>query len=195
MFQTPAPRGGVPLPGQDVTQTPTGTSFKPLRLGAVFLWMGFIGGIIIALGVSNPCASGRCSSVSPMAKEYILLLSFKPLRLGAVFLCWEPRARLYHGVAFQTPAPRGGVPLANGWGVPLDLSMFQTPAPRGGVPLVFLTLAKNRASASFQTPAPRGGVPLRCILCRGTVDSRSFQTPAPRGGVPLRSRIPTFGLP
>ena len=86
-FQTPAPRGGVPLrsahhrghPGRRV--------------------------------VSNPCASGRCSSGWWFASCSAARVSFKPLRLGAVFLCWAKGSARSRSCEFQTPAPRGGVPL------------------------------------------------------------------------------------
>ena len=86
-FQTPAPRGGVPLPGEVLQPRPGGQRFKPLRLGAVFLWDPYTLRETQFSLVSNPCASGRCSS------EDIF-------RRGAV-----------RGRKFQTPAPRGGVPL------------------------------------------------------------------------------------
>ena len=61
--------------------------------------------------VSNPCASGRCSSV----------------------LCAMLRSR--RPSSFQTPAPRGGVPLEGKGEDAIVSTKFQTPAPRGGVPL------------------------------------------------------------
>ena len=62
MFQTPAPRGGVPLqPSANADHVPTQQ-------------------------VSNPCASGRCSSGTTTVVQVDQFLSFKPLRLGAVFL-------------------------------------------------------------------------------------------------------------
>ena len=86
-FQTPAPRGGVPLLDDRPPDRREEVRFKPLRLGAVFLCFTAIATKRRPATVSNPCASGRCSSV---------------LRW-----LWEADDR----VVFQTPAPRGGVPL------------------------------------------------------------------------------------
>ena len=87
--------------------------------------------------VSNPCASGRCSS------------GFH----SASLCCCSS--------LFQTPAPRGGVPLTMpGTGMVNAESKFQTPAPRGGVPLSSGPGTRPKPRSSFQTPAPRGGVPL-----------------------------------
>ena len=62
-FQTPAPRGGVPL--------------RLLR-----------GRWLHRRQVSNPCASGRCSSDDIWHYFGDQPQCFKPLRLGAVFLCY-----------------------------------------------------------------------------------------------------------
>ena len=136
-FQTPAPRGGVPLSPGDTALSQPGSSFKPLRLGAVFLCCCPALRHARSGHVSNPCASGRCSSEgSPSHRMVGHSGSFKPLRLGAVFLCQptptnQPlptsvsnpcasgrcssvsvfRAGRFGGITFQTPAPRGGVPL------------------------------------------------------------------------------------
>ena len=61
-FQTPAPRGGVPLPTRVQVTTRSAASFKPLRLGAVFLCKNQCVPKNTPEVVSNPCASGRCSS-------------------------------------------------------------------------------------------------------------------------------------
>ena len=87
MFQTPAPRGGVPLPNRKPFTRCDGGSFKPLRLGAVFL--------------CHPTRFGP----NPYP------VRFKPLRLGAVFLWVYREAWKAADSKFQTPAPRGGVPL------------------------------------------------------------------------------------
>ena len=88
-----------------------GPCFKPLRLGAVFLCFGYTNATLEDLKVSNPCASGRCSSGKPgnhyhkdaghvsnpcasgrcSSVNLQNLINpcpqcFKPLRLGAVFL-------------------------------------------------------------------------------------------------------------
>ena len=164
MFQTPAPRGGVPLlilwllfagvigwvsnpcasgrcssdarlqdrsriPGRfkplrlgavflcaslGLETTPP-WGFKPLRLGAVFLWERPPPLVPTRLRVSNPCASGRCSSgICSNEQSSYHLSSFKPLRLGAVFLWPGAVSGSFDTAAFQTPAPRGGVPLISG---------------------------------------------------------------------------------
>ena len=87
LFQTPAPRGGVPLKQEKRGEGGGPSRFKPLRLGAVFLW---------AITVIPTQTNG----------------GFKPLRLGAVFLCITRRRCTMARRKFQTPAPRGGVPLS-----------------------------------------------------------------------------------
>ena len=87
MFQTPAPRGGVPLSGRCHQHVRPVQGFKPLRLGAVFLCRLQQRRRLSQDLVSNPCASGRCSSVFRRT-TFMLFLTL-----------------------FQTPAPRGGVPL------------------------------------------------------------------------------------
>ena len=87
VFQTPAPRGGVPLEPTDWTFTTGEASFKPLRLGAVFLCKKAQKCDSCGNWVSNPCASGRCSSGPSNQFIGARNAGFKPLRLGAVFLC------------------------------------------------------------------------------------------------------------
>ena len=135
-FQTPAPRGGVPLKYTYGQKLIVEGRFKPLRLGAVFLWIGIAVGTIVELA------------------------SFKPLRLGAVFL-WNPPA------ATPKPAPT-----------------FQTPAPRGGVPLNPTVSWKGGDRIGFK-PLRLGAVFLWRNLGHGLGHGDLFQTPAPRGGVPL----------
>ena len=87
MFQTPAPRGGVPLPNIMKEYKMNLSKFQtPAPRGGVPLEHRF-DDTLKGVDVSNPCASGRCSSVA----GYATLLRCKE--------------------KFQTPAPRGGVPL------------------------------------------------------------------------------------
>ena len=63
---------------------------------------------------------------------------------------------------FQTPAPRGGVPLNPKYDVQLTGTWFQTPAPRGGVPL-------KGAGYIFHSRNGQGFKPLRLgavFLCQ-----------------------------
>ena len=98
--------GRAPIPLINITR------FKPLRLGAVFLCGGFLAWVVSRLRVSNPCASGRCSSGEYMSKLYQLLDEVSnPCASGR---CSSERWADEDDDAvelFQTPAPRGGVPL------------------------------------------------------------------------------------
>ena len=163
-FQTPAPRGGVPL------NTRVMSTADPEE-------------------VSNPCASGRCSSVGAAAESDDLS-------------GW-----------FQTPAPRGGVPLVcKGLSCATCFSV-SNPCASGRCSSDKEIVSSNAIAAKFQTPAPRGGVPLapraptRCLppgfkplrlgavfLCScskpsPSITATAFQTPAPRGGVPLAAAL------
>ena len=185
VFQTPAPRGGVPLDQKD-----------PAKAAAV--------------QVSNPCASGRCSSGSTLRRARRLAgrfqtpaprggvplqgiisidrptpTGFKPLRLGAVFLCPQGQPLADQNVDVSNPCASGRCSSAALEVADADVpTEFQTPAPRGGVPLAVACIATATRDWRFQTPAPRGGVPLARAVFYGTALS-VFQTPAPRGGVPL----------
>ena len=135
-FQTPAPRGGVPLSCATLAAAATQTSFKPLRLGAVFLCFRGHGARKHRRMVSNPCASGRCSSVWSLCKGEKLWESFKPLRLGAVFLCQRRKPACQGELGVSNPCASGRCSSATGitWRR-TRADTFQTPAPRGGVPL------------------------------------------------------------
>jgi len=87
--------------------------------------------------VSNPCASGRCSS--------------------------DPRGQM------------GGVAVA----------VFQTPAPRGGVPLKVNRRNGRLGSGLVSNPCASGRCSSAAVNCLFAVGDLKFQTPAPRGGVPL----------
>ena len=140
-FQTPAPRGGVPLVSYDLRDTFDWPSFKPLRLGAVFLCSWARGVVRPVVGVSNPCASGRCSSAYHQGETVVATPNvsnpcasgrcssvaflgrsggepspgcFKPLRLGAVFLCQLPGQQLRHGGRGFKPLRLGAVFLCLG---------------------------------------------------------------------------------
>ena len=186
VFQTPAPRGGVPLtPPVVATPKPTAPFQTPAPRGGVPLARRR-GRPVAARPVSNPCASGRCSSGS------------------------HGRRTPDTSVWFQTPAPRGGVPLLDGvYYYHEGVIKFQTPAPRGGVPLLAWPATLISRSKGFK-PLRLGAV----FLCRGCLRSMQvevfvsnpcaagrcssapfcqrcqtcdslFPTPAPRGGVPL----------
>ena len=137
-----------------------GQCFKPLRLGAVFLCVGQCASQAQPNVVSNPCASGRCSSVAAQALPRRRGARFKPLRLGAVFL-WSNSEVVGQGIyAFQTPAPRGGVPLVV-LPASFDVESFvSNPCASGRCSSVDMKAETADNGTVFQTPAPRGGVPL-----------------------------------
>ena len=87
---------------------------------------------------------------------------------------------------FQTPAPRGGVPLWSFRAKPkVNPDGFQTPAPRGGVPLANTIGERREQCLHVSNPCASG----RCSSEQNRRPPKSresrFQTPAPRGGVPL----------
>src|SRR5207253_498219 len=107
----PSPRGGIPLCAGNL-QYPAGlSSFKPLRLGAGFLWKSETQCKSSLTGVSNPFASGRDSSDE------------------------HGDADEHPDREFQTPSPPGGIPLFCPDG---DIGnpplLFLPPPPPGGIP-------------------------------------------------------------
>ena len=85
---------------------------------------------------------------------------------------------------FQTPAPRGGVPLYIRTALADSGVAFQTPAPRGGVPLA-VQGAKPAPDQTVSNPCASGRCSSGELFYAGCLLVALFQTPAPRGGVPL----------
>ena len=176
LFQTPAPRGGVPLARLEEIKASIQASFKPLRLGAVFLCLNPPLTQSLFPLVSNPCASGRCSSAFPTQRLSVALVFVSnPCASGR---CSSANGNAGHDLqatAFQTPAPRGGVPLGN---EPSSADLggsVSNPCASGRCSSVQGVGAQKLASSLFQTPAPRGGVPLIMAFGQRATEAASFK--------------------
>src|SRR5687768_5003691 len=112
-------------------------------------------------------------------------LCFKPLHLGAGFL-WLSASRPGDGrQSFQTPSPRGGIPLrSDDHGYQQFSTVFHAPPPRGGIPLAFrLTAGRRKTIVSNPFPSGRDSSVFGLVEC--PTNTHLFQTPSPRGGIPL----------
>ena len=136
VFQTPAPRGGVPLDHRSLHRSRS-FCFKPLRLGAVFLCAAHRRRLHRLGHVSNPCASGRCSSAEVVATSCTSGCHVSnPCASGRCSSAPEARMAPETWPPVSNPCASGRCSsVARLRDAGALVSKFQTPAPRGGVPL------------------------------------------------------------